>query len=243
MKYPCDICGKNGHWKRNHNSDGSLPPHIKTFDEPINGSRHDAPGAAPKRLQDGNGNGKKITVSFNMATFVGSSANTTSSDELGPLVDDGAPYSEIVLVELNLFVDHLPSNPILETIPESLKEHTHCQYGTGRHASPARRILESIVLTAESDNRNPVRITHLLLDGSSQWVIGRNVTRKANIEHINRNALVFMIGDHRDYISLVYHNFLSYITMDRFHSSGNVESTLYCLSAIALEATPCSNIK
>ena len=34
MKFPCNICGKYGHWKRNHNRDGSLPPHVKALDSP-----------------------------------------------------------------------------------------------------------------------------------------------------------------------------------------------------------------
>lgn len=40
------------------------------------------------------------SVSFSMVKLTGSSAVTTSFEELGPLVDDGAPYSAIGLEEL-----------------------------------------------------------------------------------------------------------------------------------------------
>lgn len=34
MKYPCNTCGKFGHWKRNHRADGTLAPGVKSFDHP-----------------------------------------------------------------------------------------------------------------------------------------------------------------------------------------------------------------
>ena len=34
MKYPCNICAQYGIWKRNHNRDGSLPSHVRSYDTP-----------------------------------------------------------------------------------------------------------------------------------------------------------------------------------------------------------------
>ena len=196
-----------------------------------------------------------------MATLTGSAANTELSYELGPLLDDGAPFSAIEQVELSLPADHigLSPNPKIDAIPQALGSHAHWQYGTGEPASPARRILGSIVLTATSDHGTPVRITHLVLEGSSQWVIGRNVTRKANIEHIGRNALVFYGDGECEYISIINYNFLSYLSIDSFKSSynncnhvavsdtrllsRNRSLTLSSISAVAIDTPPWSDVK
>lgn len=248
MRFPCDKCGKYGHWKRNHNPDGSLPAHVKSFDSPQEGKTRDhrdqSSSTSNNDSNDGEKN-KRKTISFSMATLRGSSASLPTTGQLGPLVDDGAPYAAIGQVELNLLTEHagIQTNCKLDKIPKSLKGHTHWQYGTGKHASPARRILGSTVLTATSDSGNSINITHLVLEGSSQWVIGRNVTRKANIEHLERNALAFVVDGNIDYISMVDHYFLSYIPLDCFIASRNSESTLSCLSAVTTHDMPWKDVK
>ena len=181
MKYPCNICGKYGHCKRKQNRDGSLPSHDRSCDFPNRSSASNNSSEVPK---DWNDNEKNKTVSNNIAALVGSSANTSGCSEntkppkkLGLLVDSAAPYSAIGLVELNLMAEHvgLSSHFKLASIPDSLNGHTHWKYGKGKRASQARRILGSIVLTAISDNYRSVCITHLVLDGSSQWVIGQKL--------------------------------------------------------------------
>lgn len=113
----------------------------------------------------------------------------------------------------------------------------------GKHTSSPRRILGSIVLTAKSDQGTPVRITHLVPDCSSQWVICRNVTRRSSIEHIERNAIAFPTGEGLEYISIINDNFLSYISLDRCTSSCNDGSTLSFLSATTLDNTSWSDVK
>lgn len=120
---------------------------------------------------------------FSMAILTGSSASTGSVPQSEPLLDDGAPYFAIGLMVVNLLTYHvgLSLNPQLGGISPVLEGHKHLQYGTGEHASPARRILGSFVLSAKSD-QGTAHITHLVLDGSSQWTVGRNFTRRANVE-------------------------------------------------------------
>lgn len=180
-----------------------------------------------------------------MTVLADSSASTGTMPQPEPLLDDGAPYSAIGLVELDPLTDHigLSPKPQLGGILPALEGHTHWQHGTGEHASPARRILGSVVLSAKSDQGNPVRITHLVLDGSWQWIVDRNVTRKANIEHIGRNVQVFPVSDEREHISIVNNNFLSYVSLDRLTISCNHSSTLACLSATTLDTAPWSNVK
>ena len=202
----------------------------------VNKSSHSAANASNER---------KKTVTFNMATLVVSSALSLTSNMIGPLVDDGAPYSAIGLVKLKDLAKKLglSSNWKMAQIPSVLEGHSHWQYGTGDHASPTRRIMGSIILTATSDTGRPVDITHLVLEGSSQWVIGRNVTRKANIEHINRNAIAFMVNDQLDYISITNSGFLSYVQIDMFCISHDTENVLECLSGSMLEEKSWSEVK
>lgn len=73
-------------------------------------------------------------------------------------------------------------------------------------------------------------VTHLVLDVAPQWVIERNVTGKSNIEHIGTIALVFVVDGHRDQISIVNTEFLSYVLLDCFTSHCQNCSTLPCIS-------------
>lgn len=164
----------------------------------------------------------KSILSSNSAVLIGNMANFKNDFKqvCGPLLDDGAPYSAIGEVELCILLDDLgldfPKH--YDPIPRSLNGFSYFQYGTGSHSSQSKRILDSVVLTAYSDSNRPIRITHIVLSGSSQWIIVINVTGKADIQHINRNALVFCTGDSGeiDSIKLLNDEFLSYILMDRF---------------------------
>lgn len=92
-----------------------------------------------------------------MAFMTGSLATIGSVLQPRPFLDDGASYSAIGIVKLNLQTDQtgLSPNPQLDGIPPALEGHTHWQYGTGEHASPAHRILGSVVLSAKSDQGIP----------------------------------------------------------------------------------------
>ena len=105
-----------------------------------------------------------------------------TSIALGLLVDDGAPYSAIGFVELKLLLNQ-SEEIILDSIPESLGSETFWQYGTAHHSSPARKILGSFTLCLQSYNNRDLLIRHLILDGLSQWVIGKNVTSICDILH------------------------------------------------------------
>lgn len=64
------------------------------------------------------------------------------------------------------------------------------QYGTRQHHSEGRAILGSVVLPATAPDNSLLLIRHLVLDGSSQWVVGRNVTSRSNILHMDDSFLV-----------------------------------------------------
>lgn len=84
-----------------------------------------------------------------------------SINVVGPLVDDGAPYSAIGYVELQLLLNQM--NGIdLDSIPSCLGGTTKWQYGRGEHSSAPRKIMDSFMLTVISDNGNELRSRHLV---------------------------------------------------------------------------------
>lgn len=155
-----------------------------------------------------------------------------NSKIIGPLVDDGAPYSAIGMIELKLLRDHLGLNECfeLDPVPKTLNGYTQWQYGTGTHASAARDILGSVMISGHSDNGRCVEIRHLVLDGSSQWVIGKNVTKYANILHADQKVIEFMVGDVKDSFSMIEHEFLSYIPLVAFAPKAKRLSVMLCLN-------------
>lgn len=103
----------------------------------------------------------------------------SNHSEIGPLLNDGAPYSPIGIVELKLLLDemNLPFPDVLDLKLAVLQDFTKLQYGNADHSSQARNIIGLIVLTMHSDRGCPVDITHIVLEGSSQWIVGKNVTK------------------------------------------------------------------
>lgn len=173
------------------------------------------------------------------------SCNFIGEKFVWPLVDDGAPYSAIGNVKLRLLLGHLGKEGgfVIEPIPSSLHGHTHWQYGVGEHASAPRAILGSVKVPAVSENGRSVLIRHLVLDGSSQWVIGKNVTGRSNILHIDYNALQFMADGVIDHFSMTTIGLLSYLPMSVFSNEPCNTSALSCLSGILLKDRPWSQVK
>lgn len=120
-------------------------------------------------------------------------------------------------------------------IPEESNDHKHFKHGFGKHVIPSRKLLGSINISAKSDSYRTGSITHLDIEGTSQWVIGQIVTRKENIEPIGLNSISFMLRNVKDYISLINDKFLSYIPYGRFFQSNKSESVLSCLYGTVLK--------
>lgn len=78
------------------------------------------------------------------------------------------------------------------------------------------KIVGSTSLKAYTNSRLDVNIRHLVLDGSSQWVIGKNLTRQSDILHANKIALKFKAHENTEYFTLTKHNILSYMPISAF---------------------------
>lgn len=218
-QHPCHKCGKYGHWKPSHLHDGSLPSNVKSFDTSEEFENSLGKSSSGHKDDDQETTSPRKTISFNMAIPTSPNSYTTKDDNMyGPLVDDGAEYSAIGTIELKL-IFNVDVNEDLDNIPNSLQGHTHWQYGQGAHASDARQILGSTVLSVKADSGTIINIRHVVVEGSSQCVIGRNVTSLTNLIHIEKNAIEFISKDGTEYISMVSKNRLSYIPITSFNGT------------------------
>lgn len=121
--------------------------------------------------------------------------NTRSThDKPGPLVDSGVPYSASGLVELRALTSTiLPDwSGSLLTLPATVAYRPFWQYGRNGHASDARAIIGSIGLNATTDEETVASINHLVLDGSSQRVIGRNLTGCDDVRNVAESSVVIL---------------------------------------------------
>lgn len=112
----------------------------------------------------------------------------------------------------------------------------HWQFGIGEHASELRRILGSVVLTAKSKSGRLGRIRHLVVEGYSQQLIGRNVTFKANSTLSGKNAIEISNDGENDYISMVVRDRSSFIPMSSFNVMNDEHvSVMWCLNGNTVE--------
>lgn len=97
----------------------------------------------------------------------------------------------------------LPScDTTLPQVPSKIRANSYRHYGSGSHASSRRNILGSVQITAKSDQVIPIQIRHLIIEGSSQWVFGRNVTWFCNIHHIDKSCLIFRSPVSTEWLSM-----------------------------------------
>lgn len=217
----CHKCEQKGHWHSDHNPDGSLKPGIKTIPDktiPLDNST-----TAPKK-----------SITFNMVQLTKNFKLETNS--IGPLLDDGAPYSGMGLDEFNLLqpIIYPTWDGELLPLPKEIEACPYWQYGTGQHSSESRKILGSVILKAKTDQDSSVFIRHLIIDGSSQWVVGRNVTKYCNIVHIGGNKIV--LPDTNDSITLTnvqYHSHIPYCAFIHGDKDCSVamDKKLFCATA------------
>ena len=225
LRCRCNTCGKFGHFHSDHNADGTIKDGLPSNDNPPNASNN-------SNNINRNGNGGAV-LNFGMANLTPKSTTSLSSfsnvpSQLGPMVDSGAPYSAIGVPELCVLWSSLGRQHITEydPIPSAISHYAFWQYGSGAHSSAPRRILGSVVLTCYTDSKRPICIRHLVIEGSSQWLIGRNVTSHCNQLRINDNRIQLPKFDHhQDYLSIVESDTHDYIALDRFVQQDSSSTT------------------
>lgn len=185
-------CHKRGQWVAEHNEDGSLKPGAVVIK---------AGGSSQAQTQNRTQTThppRKRNITLNKMVYLGTKENipTFQNGFVGPLVEDGEPYSGMGTKDFTLLKSLLVPewNGKFDLFPESIADRPYWQYGTGKHTSPPRRILGSVLFFVQAYNGNTVDIPHIVIPGASQCFIGRNVTRYYDIKHIGANKLI--IPDH-----------------------------------------------
>lgn len=174
-----------------------------------------------------------------------SGTSGTIFDSAGPLVDEGAPYCGMGIVELiALYKYLLPSwDCSLKPIPSQITETPYWQYGLGSHASSRRRIMGSVLIYAESDQEVPLQIGYLVIEGSPQWAIGRNDTRFCNIPHVTRHCLIFRSALDNELLSMYLldaggHCYLPFSVLETTYS-GRVENARFLFPVLCKSLIYC----
>ena len=162
--------------------------------------------------------------------------------DLGPMLDDGAPYSALGIIELKMLRPIIDMDPI----PSPISEFEYWQFGSGAHSSAAKPILGSTNIKCKSDHGSPISIRHIIVQGSSPWVIGRNITRLCDIIHINGHyiRLPKTSGAH-DRLSLVDYRHHSYVPMTAVAENDSLSDQLYMFagfSASSLKQNPADDM-
>lgn len=116
-----------------------------------------------------------------LPTFTAHVCNSQSNPivRLGPLVDDGAPYSAISADELPLIIGSQVNTQYqitLEPIPDDHGGAATWKYCVETHAGFERMILGSFPIQFITDSRTVVSVRHCMIEQSSQWVLGENIT-------------------------------------------------------------------
>lgn len=106
------------------------------------------------------------------------------------LDNKSARYSVIGNTELRIHSRQLVKGDItMHPKPRELRRFDFWQFGAGSNSSDRRAILGYIVYYMLSDNEKVVAVCHLVIDGSSQWVLGQKGMSMCNIIHIDRHPI------------------------------------------------------
>ena len=104
------------------------------------------------------------------------------------------------------------------------------------------------MIRAKLYNGAEVNMRHIVIEGSSQWLIGRNVTTKCDIIHTNGNHLKLSNHTIITLQTIHIHSYVPpYIFMDRRNSNcSTFDANLLCATRVLKELTndrPLSQLK
>lgn len=186
--------GQYGNWYANHNVDSSLRPESLSRNDPIVNTDNEAIGlrreqrltvavnaetaaAEPAARHD---NAFAFYMACGVSAFAHRAVLPSTCNRSGHMLLIGGPDSDIGSSDLfenrkTLIVEWCGD---LESLPAVFPQCTYWKYGTGEHHKEERAVLGSVVLFAYACDETQLLIFHLVLDGTSQWVIGSNGRRR-----------------------------------------------------------------
>lgn len=137
------------------------------------------------------------------------SLSSSAPTGLEPNVDDGAPYYAIGKAELEIL---LWCKVKLQPMTSEIFEFKFWQLDSGEHAGKSEPIHGTHCLRSTADFRLPVSIWHVIVPGSTPWIVRRNVTSSYDIIHVASVHILFPFNNGSAVtISLVNHRHHSYI--------------------------------
>lgn len=102
----------------------------------------------------------------------------------GPLVNNCETINAIDMAEFNVLQNVETSSSIhLDPKTQSLSSNGSLKFGTGTNFCARRRMIGSVNISFNYDNKNTVLIRHTVAQGSSQWIVGRNCPCVSNDLH------------------------------------------------------------
>ena len=224
-KYRCRNCGLRDHWHSDHTPNGTLKLADKAskvrFSESFKKSRNFSSKPHPYRK----------TMTFNTAKF-NDESSFSSCYVIGILVYGGARSSALGLVELKILSPYLHNNGIgkLDPLRPTIVDCTHWQYGSGSYFSDSQWMLGSTMISARLNDGPMINIWHFAVEGSSQWLIGRNATTKRDIIYSSGNYLKWTDRTKISLKNIVTYSYVpSYIFFKRTNTScSNYHAKLFC---------------
>lgn len=110
------------------------------------------------------------------------------------------------------------------------------------HYSNVTQSVPNWIKPSKRKLKAPEKISMMMIDLKTiscfQGVVGLNINRKENLEHIGRNKISFSVDGELDYIPLTDIEFLSYISMSRCTRKSTNDPALACNSSRDLENNP-----
>lgn len=116
----------------------------------------------------------------------------------------------------------LSIDDLISPLPSSTSHFGFWQFGSGDHASIAKPILGSSSITFLSDSGNHIYVRHIIVDRSSSWVLGLNLTRKCDLIHLTGNHIRLPLPDGSyDTISMTTKTIAIYRSLPFYHPFPN----------------------
>lgn len=156
------------------------------------------------------------------------------------MVDDGAPHSTIGYSELSILI-RLTHNStasvksMISLLPDSISNLQFFQFGYGQYAISAKLVIGSGVIDFRSHSGTKISIRHIVVEGSSPRVLGRNITRECDLVHIGGHYIRFQPINWISYsMTMIDQKSHSYVPLSYvYHLNSSTPSTI---NHIALNA-------
>lgn len=146
-----------------------------------------------------------------------------SSLGLVPHIDPFESYSATGKMELDLLKPCLiAQSSLLVSEPPMFCLYQCGKYGSGSHADGACWVLGSVRILACTDAESVTSKRHLVIQGSSEWLIVRSLTRRCDLRHISCPAIHLPTLTPADCISMINFENHTHLELCRFFKSGAV---------------------